>query len=144
MVARSSDSGEGRWSFPSLTSLPLDRTRVRLSGELAAVVNLLSCAPAPTVLLWRCAMGAHLPVERLSDPDQGMDQGPNWPLGQLVEIKLIFSPLISPYNLNLTYLLYLVLIPSQISAKSVPHRHGQLPLDLTATMHLSVLKQILN
>jgi len=50
--------------------------------------NLMSCASAPTVLLWRYATGAHHPVERLSAPDQGVDQGPNWPLGQLVEINL--------------------------------------------------------
>ena len=51
---------------------------------------------------------------RLSVPDQDAVKGSDWPLGQLMEIKLTFSPLISPYDLNLSYLLYLVPIPSQI------------------------------
>ena len=35
-------------------SAPLDRFRVRnFGGVLAATVNLISCAPAPTILLWR-------------------------------------------------------------------------------------------
>ena len=41
-------------------------------------------------------------MKRLGVPNQDADQGPNWPLGQLVEINLAFSPLISPYDLNLT------------------------------------------
>ena len=74
---------------PVAYNVPLDQSRVRnFGGALAATVNLMSCAPAPTVLLWRCATGAHQPVERLSAPDQGADQGPNWPLVQLVEIIL--------------------------------------------------------
>ena len=39
-------------------------------------------------------------------PDQGADQGPNWPLGQLVKINLTFSHLILPYDLNLTYFIF--------------------------------------
>ena len=48
-------------------------------------MNLLSRALAPTSYLLRYATGAHQPVERLSAPDQGADQEPNWP----VEINLI-------------------------------------------------------
>ena len=43
--------------------------------RLAAVVNLVSCASAPTALLWRYATGVHQPIERLSTSDQGADQG---------------------------------------------------------------------
>ena len=52
---------------------------------LAAVVNLMPCAPAPTVLLWCCAVGTHQPVEKLSAPNQGADpiggDQPNMPDG---------------------------------------------------------------
>ena len=84
-------------ALPVAYSVPLDRTRVRNFGvKLAATVNLFSQAPAPISYLLRRATGAHQLEERLGAPDQGADQGPNWPLGQLVEINLIFSPLISP------------------------------------------------
>ena len=53
---------------------------------------------------------------RLSVPDQDAVKGFDWPLGQSVDIKLTFFLLITPYDLNLTYLLYLVPILSQISA----------------------------
>jgi len=47
-------------------------------GEaLAATVNLVTRAPAPTSYLLRCAMGAHQSEERLSAPDQDVDQGSN-------------------------------------------------------------------
>ena len=51
MVARSSDGSEGRWSFPSLTVLPLDRTRVRnLSGAGGCDQPRVVC-PDPTFLV---------------------------------------------------------------------------------------------
>ena len=92
--------------LPVAYSAPLDRSRVRLGGELTAIVNLVSCAPAPTVLLWHCATGPISQENRLSAPDQDTDQGPNWSLGQLVEIIITFSPLISPYDLNSTYFIF--------------------------------------
>jgi len=75
-----------------------------------------SC-PGPHLSLYRalCDRGPST-SGLLSVPDQDTVKGSDWPLGQLVEIKLTFSLLISPYDLNLTYLLYLVPIPSQISA----------------------------
>ena len=99
MQARCCGGGEDDGVSRRLQRTLLDRTGARTSvGRWRLLVNLVTCAPAPTVLLWRCATGAHQPVERLSAPDQGVDQG----LGQLVEINLTFSPLISPYDLNLT------------------------------------------
>ena len=51
---------------------PLDRSRVRNFGVgLAATGDLMSCAPAPTVLLWRCATGAHQPGEPVERPRSG-------------------------------------------------------------------------
>ena len=47
------------------------------------MVNLVPCAPAPTFLFIVLRDGAHQPGERLGAPDQGVDQGTNWPLGQL-------------------------------------------------------------
>ena len=44
--SRSDTDGASRRSQHS----PLDRTRVRLGGELAAAVNLVPCAPVPTFL----------------------------------------------------------------------------------------------
>ena len=50
---------------------------------MAAAVNLVTRALAPTSYLLRCATEAHQPEEWLGAPDQGVDQGPNWPLGQI-------------------------------------------------------------
>ena len=55
-------------------------------------------------------------MERLGAPDQGTDSTAQLVVMLIYEDHLTFSPLISPYDLNLTYLLYLVSIPSQISA----------------------------
>ena len=91
-------------TLPVVYSAPLDRTRVRNFGVgLVATVNLFSRAPAPTSYLLRSVTGGYQPEERLGAPDQSTDQGPNWSLGQPVEINLTFSPLISHYDLNLTY-----------------------------------------
>ena len=94
-------------ALPVAHSAPLDRSRVRNFGVgLASTGDLMSCAPAPTVLLWRCATGPISQENRPSASDQGANQGPNWPLGQLVEIILTFSPLISPYDLNSTFFIF--------------------------------------
>ena len=72
------------WTSRRLHRALLDRTRARnLGGTLAAAVNLVPRAPAPTSYLLRSATGAHQPEEWLGVPNQGTDQGPNWPLGQL-------------------------------------------------------------
>ena len=95
------------WTSRRLQRALLNQARARnLGGALAATVNLIPCAPASTFLFIALRDGTHQPGERLGAPDQGVDQGPNWPLGQLVEINLTFSPLILPYDLNLTYFFF--------------------------------------
>ena len=55
--------------LPVAYSAPLDWSRVRNFGVgLAAIGELMSCAPALTVLLWRCATGAHQPGELVERP----------------------------------------------------------------------------
>ena len=81
-------------------------------------MNRVTRALASTFLFIYIAMCDRGPATsgRLSVPDQDAVKGSDWPLGQLMEIKLTLSILISPHDLNLTYLLYLVLILSQINA----------------------------
>ena len=113
-VERGAETAVKAVVLPVACSTPLNRSRVGIEvGHLAAQGNLVLCVPAPTSLLWCCAMGGHQPWSGWAPPIRTWIQVPNWPL---VEIKLTFSPLISPYSLNLTYLLYLIPIPSQISA----------------------------
>ena len=52
-------------------------------------------------------------MERLGAPDQGVDPRAQLTVGPIGGDHLTFSPLISSYDLNSTYLLYLVPIPSQ-------------------------------
>ena len=83
MQARSGGSNEGggasRRSQRTLTiELGLGH-----GGALAAAVNLVSRAPAPTFYLLRCVTGGHQSEKRLGAPDQDADQEPNWPLGQV-------------------------------------------------------------
>ena len=52
-------------------------------GRLTAQVNLVPCALAPTSLFMALCDGGPPTMERLGAPDQGADQGPNWPLGQV-------------------------------------------------------------
>ena len=52
-------------------------------GFLAAQVNLVPCVPAPTSLFMALCDGGPPTIIGLGAPDQGADQGPNWPLGQV-------------------------------------------------------------
>jgi hypothetical protein len=75
--------GSGEVVLPVTAALPLDQTRDG-GGAVVVVVNLIPCVLAPTSYLWRCATGAHQPCHiGLDAPDQGVDQGPSLPLGQL-------------------------------------------------------------
>ena len=59
-------------------------------GRLAAQVNLVPCAPAPTFLFMALCDGGPPTMERLGTPDQGAD--PRAQLaGQLEEINLTAS-----------------------------------------------------
>ena len=111
------------WTSRRLQHALLDRTRARnLGGALAATVNLVPYAPAPMSLFMALCDGGPPTMERLGAPDQGVDQGPNWPLGQLVEINLTFSLLISPYNLNLTYFIFFHSIADQCIERALSSR----------------------
>ena len=102
--ARSSGGGEGDGACRRLQRALLDRTRARNLGRGAGGYGEPRVSsPSPHLLFIALRDGGHQPGERLGAPDQGTDQGPNWPLGQSVENILTFSPLISPYDLNLTY-----------------------------------------
>jgi hypothetical protein len=149
------EDGEVRWRWWAVATGggasrhsqhdPRDRIRVLRWGPVAAVVNLILCALAPTSYLWCCATGAHQPVQRLDTPDQGTIEVPTWSLDRVGRRLTNILPLISFYTLNfrLNFILISFTISSQISAYSVPHRHGQSPIDLTSTIHISDLKQIL-
>ena len=71
--------------------------------------------------------------EWLDAPDQGIDPRAQLVIGPIGGDQ----PNILPLDLTLFLKLNLLTL-------SCPHRYGQLPLYLTATMHLSVLKHILN
>jgi hypothetical protein len=71
-----------RWSFPSLTTLPSGSVRV-FGGVLAATVNLVTSAPSPHFVIYVFHNGGPPASVRLDAPDQDVDQGPSWPLGQL-------------------------------------------------------------
>ena len=77
-----------------------------------AQVNLVPCASAPTSLFMALCYGGPPTMERLGAPDQGTNPRAQLVVGSIGEDHLTFSLLISPYDLNSTYLLYLVPIPS--------------------------------
>jgi hypothetical protein len=80
---RWSSGGDGAVELPIAAAPPLDRTRDR-GGVVTVAVNLILCVLAPTSYLWRCRTWAHQPCHiGLDAPDQGVDQGPSRPLGQL-------------------------------------------------------------
>ena len=85
-------------------------------GRLAAQVNLVHYAPAPTSLFMALRDGGPPTMEQLGAPDQGADPRAQLTVGPIGGDHQTFFPLISPYDLNSTYLLYLILIPSQIGA----------------------------
>ena len=140
---RGLEAAKAVWTSRRLQRALLDRTRARnLGGELAATVNLMSCALAPTFLFIALRDGGPSARRTAGRPDQGADQGPNWPLGQLMEINLTFFPLISPYDLNLTYFIFFPFHYRSVHKACLIIMVSA--IRLTATMHLSVLKQILN
>ena len=85
-------------------------------GRLAVQVNLVLCVPASASLFMALCDGGPPTMERLGAPDQGVDPRVQLAVGSIGGDHLTFSPLISLFDLNSTYLLYLVPIPSQISA----------------------------
>ena len=106
MQARSGGGSEGGEASRRLERILTIGLGLGHGWTLAAAVNLFCCAPVSTFLFIALRDGARQPGERLGAPDLGMDQGPNWPFGQLVEINLTFSSLISSYDLNLTYFIF--------------------------------------
>ena len=90
-----------RWCFPSLERPLLDRVLGFVGGDGGGTVNLGVCvAPAPTSFIWRWRQG---PTSQLgwAPPIRARSKGGIWPLGQMPEITLTFSPLISIYTLSL-------------------------------------------
>ena len=84
--------------------------------RLAAQVNLVPCAPASTFLFMTLCDGGPPAMERLGAPDQDADIRAQLAIVLIVGDQSNILSLISTYDLNLTYLLYLVPIPSQINA----------------------------
>ena len=132
-----------RWSFPSLTARPLDRTRVRMLVGTDGRGEPHVSSPSPHLLFIALPDGG-LPARRTAGrPRSGRESGSDSVVGpSRVEINLTFSPLISPYDLNLFHF-----ISFQFHHRLV-HRACLVitvsTVRLTATIHISVLKQILN
>ena len=93
--------------LPVTCSAPAIGGASRVLRWVSGRVNLVTMPWPPPFSLYiaLCDRGL-LTNGRLSVPDQDAVKGSDWPLGQLVEIKLTFSPLISPYDLNLTYFIF--------------------------------------
>ena len=87
-----------------------------VGGRKAAQVNLVTRAPASHLLYIALRDGGPPTMERLGAPDQGADPRAQLTVGPIGGDHQTFFPLISPYDLNSTYLLYIIPIPSQISA----------------------------
>ena len=81
-----------------------------------AQVNLIPYALAPPPFFMALCDGGPPTMERLGAPDQGVDPRAQLTVGPIDGDHLTFSPLISPYDLISTYLLYLIPSLSQISA----------------------------
>jgi hypothetical protein len=123
---------------------PRDRIRVLRWGPVAA--NLVLWAPGPHLsLIVCCATGAHQPVERLDTPDQGTIKALTWSTESGGD-QLTFSPLISCYTLTLNFdfnCFHFYLFHHKLVYRACLIVNGQSPIDLTATIHISDLKQIL-
>ena len=140
-------SGEGavqwrrrkRWSFPSLTARPLDRTRVRMSVGTGGRCEPRVSSPSPHLLFIALRDGGPPARRTAGRPRSGCESRSDSVVGpSQVEINLIFSPLISPYNLNLFHFI------------SFPFHHRLVhrtclvitvsTVRLTTIIHLSILK----
>ena len=125
-------AARGRWrgGLPAASAHPSDRLGFLWWGKRTA--NLREHAPGPHPLLL-CVLRDRGPpaFHGLGAPDQGASQRTSWPLGQLAEINLTFSPLISPClltYLNLYFLhslFFVYLLHHGLVHMSMPHRHGQ-------------------
>jgi hypothetical protein len=79
------DDGGDWWSFPSLQHVPSRSVRVWSRGLKWRRRTSSSELMAPTPSYMCCATGAHQPSNGLGVPDPDASQGPNGPLGPLVE-----------------------------------------------------------
>ena len=128
-----------RWSFPSLTARPLDRTRVRMSMGTGGRSEPLVSSPSPHLLYIALRDGGPPARRTAGRPRSRCESGSDSVVGpSRVEINLTFSPLISPYDLNLFHF-----ISFQFHHRLV-HRACLViivsTVRLTATIHLFVLK----
>jgi hypothetical protein len=131
--------------LPVAHSTPLDRTRDE-GGAVTVTVNLVVRAPAPISSLLCCAMRAHQPCHWARRPRSGRGQGvrlDHWIKTDEINSNILPLDLILLLNFKLYFTLISFTIPSQINAYSMPHHHDQSPLDLTTTIHISDMKQIL-
>jgi hypothetical protein len=94
------DDGSDWWSFPSLQHVPSRSVRVWSRGLQWRRRTSLVEPVAPTPSYSAARQGPHQPSNVLGVPDPDASQGPNGPLGLLVERSIQHSHLISPYTFN--------------------------------------------
>ena len=108
--AEAAARGQWRGGLPATSAHPSDWLGFLWWGQKDGEPQ---SAPGPHLFLLCVLHDGGPPASHgLGAPDQGASQRPSWPLGQLMEINLTFSPLISPCLLTYLNLFFFFILDS--------------------------------